>query len=42
MQGKKYMLSLTWNAPEKSFGNKDQGLFEGKTVDDVFIGNTAN
>ncbi len=42
MQGKKYMLSLTWNAPEKSIGNKDQSLFEGKTVDDIFIGNTAN
>lgn len=42
MQGKKYMLSLTWNAPEESFGNKDQALFEGKTVDEVFISNTAN
>lgn len=42
MQGKKYMLSLTWNAPEESFGNKAQRLFEGKTVDDVFIANTAN
>lgn len=42
MQGKKYMLSLTWNAPEESFGNKDQALFEGKTVDEVFVSNTAN
>ena len=41
MQGKKYMLSLTWNAPSKAFGNKEQNLFEGKTVDDIFIGNTA-
>ncbi len=40
MQGKKYMLSLTWNAPAVAFGSKDQKLFEGKTVDDVFIGNT--
>ena len=42
MQGKKYMLSLTWNAPAESFGNRDQSLFEGKTVDDVFMGNTTN
>jgi len=42
MQGKKYMLSLTWNAPREAFGNDEQYLFEGKTVDDVFVGNTAN
>ncbi len=41
MQGKKYMLSLTWNAPSKAFGDKEQNLFAGKTVDDVFIGNTS-
>jgi len=41
MQGKKYMLSLTWNAPLEAFGNKIQNLFEGKTVDDVFIANTG-
>lgn len=42
MQGKKYMLSLTWNAPQAAFGDKDQVLFAGKTVDDVFVANTAN
>lgn len=42
MQGKRYMLSLTWNAPCEAFGDKDQQLFAGKTVDDVFIHNTAN
>lgn len=42
MHGKKYMLSLTWNAPEEAFGSEAQTLFAGKTVDDVFIGNTAN
>lgn len=42
MQGKRYMLSLTWNAPEEAFGNEDQYLFGGKTVDDVFVSNTAN
>lgn len=42
MQGKKYMLSLTWNAPKECFGDIDQFLFEGKSVNDIFIGNTAN
>jgi modulator of drug activity B len=42
MQGKKYMLSLTWNAPREAFGEKGQALFQGKTVDDVFVANTAN
>lgn len=42
LQGKKYMVSLTWNAPQEAFGNKDQLLFSGKTVDDVFVQNTAN
>ena len=42
MQGKKYMLSLTWNAPKEAFGDKHQYLFAGKTVDDVFVHNTAN
>ncbi|MDD2830393.1 MAG: NAD(P)H-dependent oxidoreductase [Sulfuricurvum sp.] len=42
MQGKKYMLSLTWNAPVEAFGDENQILFQGKTVDDVFISNTAN
>ncbi len=41
MQGKKYMISLTWNAPVDAFGNTDQILFEGKTVDESFIANTA-
>ncbi|SEN88484.1 modulator of drug activity B [Duganella sp. CF517] len=42
MQGKKYMLSLTWNAPAASFGDPRQSLFGGQSVDDVFVGNTAN
>ncbi len=41
MQGKKHMLSLTWNAPKEAFGKNDQNLFEGKTVDEVFIANTS-
>ena len=42
MQGKKYMISLTWNAPKDAFNDSEQYLFEGKSVDDVFVGNTAN
>lgn len=42
LQGKQYMISLTWNAPEESFSDRNQKLFEGKSVDDVFVLNTAN
>jgi modulator of drug activity B len=42
MQGKQYMLSLTWNAPKDAFDDNDQVLFAGKSVDDVFAHNTAN
>jgi NADPH dehydrogenase (quinone) len=42
MQGKQYMLSLTWNAPAEAFGDQGQVLFQGKSVDDVFVSNTAN
>ncbi len=41
MQGKKFMVSLTWNAPPAAFGDKGQTLFEGKTVDDVFVAMTT-
>ena len=40
--GKKYMLSLTWNAPREAFNNSEQKLFGGRSVDDVFIHNTSN
>lgn len=42
LEGKQYMISLTWNAPVQAFGDADQRLFEGKTVDDVFTHNTSN
>ncbi|RWR02333.1 flavodoxin [[Pantoea] beijingensis] len=42
MQGKKYMLSLTWNAPEEAFNNKDQYLFQGMSADEVLLANTSN
>jgi len=41
MQGKRYMLSLTWNAPEEAFEDKKQILFKGNSVDEVFIANTS-
>ena len=37
LAGKKYMLSLTFNAPEESFDDADQFLFQGKSVDDLFF-----
>lgn len=36
LHGKKYMLSLTFNAPGHAFGNMDQRFFEGKSIDDLF------
>ncbi len=35
------MLSLTWNAPREAFADTNQALFEGRTVDDMFIGSTT-
>lgn len=37
LSGKTYMLSLTFNAPEESFNDPDQYLFQGKSVDDLFF-----
>lgn len=34
---KKYMLSLTFNAPEAAFDDKQEYLFQGKSVDDLFF-----
>jgi len=42
MQGKKFMLSLTWNAPQEAFGDVTQNLFEGKTSDDIFVSVNVN
>lgn len=36
IQGKKYMLSLTWNAPLEAFTDPDQ-FFEGVGVDGVYL-----
>ncbi|SHE60410.1 modulator of drug activity B [Microbulbifer donghaiensis] len=37
LNGKKYMLSLTFNAPEESFNDENEYLFQGKSVDDLFF-----
>lgn len=36
LTGTKYMLSLTFNAPEQSFNNESE-FFAGKSVDDLFF-----
>jgi len=36
LTGKKYMLSLTFNAPAESFNNPDE-FFDGKSVDDLMF-----
>ena len=36
LTGKKYMLSLTFNAPRGSFNDPTQTFFEGKSPDDLF------
>lgn len=38
----KYMLSLTFNAPEESFDASDEYLFQGKGVDDLMLHMHAN
>tara|TARA_B100000749_G_scaffold235898_1_gene193794 strand:- start:414 stop:1019 length:606 start_codon:yes stop_codon:yes gene_type:complete len=37
LQGKKYLLSLTFNAPEEAFNNPDEYLFRGGSVDDLLF-----
>ncbi len=36
-QGKKFLLSSTWNAPSQAFGDKDQVLMQGKSANDVLL-----
>lgn len=35
--GKKYMLSLTYNAPREAFDDDEQFLLQGRGVDDMFL-----
>lgn len=37
MQDTRYMLSLTFNAPEESFNDENEFLFAGKSVDDLYF-----
>ncbi len=42
MQGKKFLLSATWNAPEESFNDPNQILWKGKSADDALFNVAAN
>src|SRR4051812_11944232 len=42
MQGKKFMVSATWNAPRDAFDNPDGVLMGGKGTADLFLNITAN
>lgn len=37
LQGKRYLLSTSWNAPSEVFSDSD-AFFEGRTMDDVLLG----
>ncbi len=37
LKGKKYMLSLTFNAPKEAFNDSAEYLFQGKSVDDLWL-----
>lgn len=37
MQGKKFLISATWNAPQEAFGNPTQTLLQGKSLEDIFL-----
>jgi modulator of drug activity B len=42
MQGKKFMVAATWNAPAETFSNPYSVLFEGKGIYDLLLGITSN
>ncbi|MFH7017266.1 NAD(P)H-dependent oxidoreductase [Flavobacterium sp. FlaQc-47] len=42
MQGKKFMVSATWNAPKTIFDDPNQVLFEGRSTADALIQITSN
>lgn len=37
MKGKKYLLSVTFNAPREAFNNPAEYLFQGKSLDDLLF-----
>lgn len=42
MQGRKFMVSATWNAPRETFDNPDSILYRGKSTADLFLPITSN
>lgn len=42
MQGKKFMISATWNAPIEAFDDPNQILLRGKGLTDMFLPITSN
>ncbi len=42
MQGKRFMVTATWNAPRAAYDNPNGVLFAGKGTDDVFLHITSN
>jgi len=42
MQGKKFMICATFNAPKIAFANPEQNLMQGKTTADLFLNITSN
>ena len=42
MQGKKFMVSATWNAPSEAFDNPRGVLMDGKGAADLFLNITVN
>lgn len=42
LQGKKFMISATWNAPAEAFDNPEQQLMQGKSTADLFLSITSN
>ena len=42
MQGKKFMVCATWNAPAAAFDDENQMLFQGRSTADILIQITSN
>lgn len=42
LQGKKFMICATFNAPAESFDNPSQQLMQGKSTTDLFLNITSN
>jgi modulator of drug activity B len=42
MEGKKFMICVTWNAPVEAFDDPNQVLFEGKGLTDIYLPITSN